>query len=74
MVNNLKFLLRYSQELKDVVVSGSEADGVTQSEWIRQAIMEKFYRHDGLSGVSYESAESPNTPNAAKKVKDAWWL
>ena len=71
MVNDKQFLLRLPDEMRSAVADQAEHDGCTQSAWIRVAIMEKLVRSKAYTG---DKAEMPNTPQSAKRKKNAWWL
>ena len=71
MVNDKQFLLRLPDEMRSAVAAQAKLDGCTQSAWIRVAIMEKLVISKAYTG---EKAEMPNTPEPAKRNKNAWWL
>lgn len=71
MVNDKQFLLRLPDEMRSAVADQAKHDGCTQSAWIRVAIMEKLVRGKAYTG---DQAETSNTPEPAKRKKNAWWL
>ena len=71
MVNDKQFLLRLPEEMRSAVAEAAQNSGCTQSQWIRLAIQAQL---DGPEEYDGQSAEMPGTPEAARRIKNAWWL
>ena len=71
MVNDKQFLLRLPEEMRSAVAEAAQNSGCTQSQWIRLAIQAQL---DGPEAYDGQNAEMPDTPEPARRIKNAWWL
>ena len=79
MVEWAQFLLRLPKETKTVIKVAADKAGVSNSEWIRQAIKARFERELDPSEVYnsepelYDWVEQAESSGPRSKKRDTWW-
>ena len=79
MVKWAQFLLSLPQETKTAIKVAADKAGVSNSEWIRQAIRDRFESEIDPSEVSskepelYEWVEQAESSGPRSKKGDTWW-
>jgi len=74
-----QFLLRLPKETKTAIKVAADKAGVSNSEWIRQAIKARFERELDPSEVYnsepelYDWVEQAESSGPRSKKRDTWW-